>query len=268
MNGDNIPSGYEFPINVILRIPITLCRAVGHPRRNEPDEILRRNILGLGACLINNGDRKHRPLAMQARLKHFEGRQHMGRTTDYWAKMEALKELENSGLTQVEKAKRIGIAQARVSLLERIRTSGTPELKELIRLQGLPSDALKYLPLLDAYAEVDWVSQMISATPAQRTELVQDLRRLATGISPPPLKEIRTKVTLRARELSGHPDDHFAGVVAGIGYVLGMFDFDTAKDPTGRLQLNACEKLCQGRKPAQYHWARNFFSAVVASRDS
>jgi len=191
----------------------------------------------------------------------------MTQRQDYWALMQRLGELEDSGLTQVEKAEELGVSQARVSIVERIRKTGTPELKVLIQNGDLPADALKYLPLADAYAEAEWAEQMRAATSDQRRTLVRQLKDRTVGISPPSLKAIMLAVAQARNSCVDEGDKHLLGLISGIGYALGYLDFESAQDMTGQLQLQACEKLCKGRKPGQYHWIRNFFSGVVASEE-
>ena len=174
--------------------------------------------------------------------------------------------LEPEGLTQMKKAGRLGISQARVSILERVRKKGTEELVALIMEGNLPAEALKFLPLDEPEVEKDWVARMRGASPEERSALVKEVKDLRTGISPPSLKELVARVTKEVRYQGAGPDDHLVGVVSGIGHVLGYYSFDAAMDETGQLQLAACEKLCKGRKAGQYHWIRNFFGSATRGR--
>lgn len=189
----------------------------------------------------------------------------MAERTDYWALMEALKEKENSGMTQAQKAESLGIAQARVSILERIRTTGTPEIMALIKAGDLPADALKYLPMSDAEIEADWARRMTAATENERKALLKELKEEVAGVAAPSHKDVHGNIHYVMREVSSDNFEHDVGLVSGIGYMQGLYGFDAARDPSGRAQFDACKKLCQGRKPGQYRLIRNFFGMVVSA---
>ena len=186
----------------------------------------------------------------------------------YWELLQRLGEMKAGDLNQTQKGAMLGISQPMVSFLDRIREridgGDASELEDLIRSGKLPADALKYLPMSDTEAEADWAKSMAAATGDERKALLKELKAQVAGVRVPSDKDLRSNVHRIMRENSPDSFEHAVGLVSGIGYMQGLYGFDSAMDPTGRSQLNACQKLCSGRKPGQYHWIRNFFGSVAS----